>query len=99
MTLTLRGDAARRVELERRRRRTQSAKSSGAQRTRSVVVFAPTKEIAHVLTGAAEAEGLEVVIADDLRSAYDAVVHHEPGVVLAEAVEDYVVSIVAAIVT
>ncbi len=88
MTVTLRGDASRRAALEARRIRTPSAMSSGAHRGMSAVVFAPTEEISRVLIGAAEAEGLDVVVADGLRSAYDAVVHHQPGIVLAQAVAD-----------
>ncbi len=88
MTVTVRGDASRRAELEARRRTLPLATSAGAERSNSVVVFAPTEEIADVLIGAAHAEGLDVVVAGNLRGAYDAVLRDEPGVVLVEAIED-----------
>ncbi len=64
------------------------ATSAHTERSKSVVVFAPTDEIADLLIGAARAEGLDVVVAGDLHAAYDAVLLHEPGIVLTEAVDD-----------
>lgn len=88
MTVTVRGDASRRAELAARQRTLPLATSAQPEHSNSVVVFAPTEEIADVLITAAHAEGLDVVVAEDLRAAYDAVVRDEPGIVLVEAIED-----------
>ena len=88
MTVTVRGDATRRGELDARRRTLPVATSARTERSKSVVVFAPTEEIARVLISAARAEGLEVVVAGDLHAAFEAVLLHEPGIVLTEAVDD-----------
>jgi hypothetical protein len=53
-----------------------------------VVIFAPTAEVAHVLVDAARSEGLDIVVADNLRDAYEAVLRQAPGIVLVEAVDD-----------
>jgi phosphoribosyl 1,2-cyclic phosphodiesterase/DNA-binding response OmpR family regulator len=57
-------------------------------RSSSAVVFARTPEIADLLGAAARAEQLDVVLTSDLREAYEMVVATEPGVVVAEAVDD-----------
>ena len=88
MTVTVRGDAKRRELLAARSRTSLVATSARTAGSNSVVVFAPTAEIRQVLVDAAQGEGLEVAVADDLLAAYDAVLTGEPGVVLAEAIED-----------
>jgi phosphoribosyl 1,2-cyclic phosphodiesterase len=88
MTVALRGDASRRSQLDARRRELPLALATRPDRPASVVVFARTEPIAAVLTGAARDEGLEVVETDDLREAFAAVVREQPGIVLAEAVDD-----------
>ncbi len=88
MTVTVRGDASRGARLVERRRSLAVATSARSKRSNTVVVFAPTADIAEVLIGAAHAEGLDVIVSDDLRAAFDDVRRHSPGIVLAEAVDD-----------
>jgi ribonuclease BN (tRNA processing enzyme)/DNA-binding response OmpR family regulator len=88
MTVTVVGDASRRAGAVDRRRSLPSAISARSNRSNTVVVFAPTDDIAEVLIGAANAEGLEVVASDDLQAAFADVRRHRPGIVLAEAVDD-----------
>ena len=88
MTITVSGDASRRAALAGRRRSLPVATSALSKQSNTVVVFAPTTDIAEVLVGAAHAEGLEVVASHDLRQAFADVDRHRPGIVLAEAVED-----------
>jgi phosphoribosyl 1,2-cyclic phosphodiesterase/DNA-binding response OmpR family regulator len=87
-TITVRGDSARRDRLVARRSASPAATAARGSRSNSVVVCAPTEEVARVLISAGRAEGLDVTVADDLRSAFDAVLAHRPGIVLAEAVDD-----------
>jgi DNA-binding response OmpR family regulator len=54
----------------------------------SVVVVAPTPEIASVLHDAAAAEGFAVELVSDLRVGFERVVSERPSSVLVEAVED-----------
>jgi ribonuclease BN (tRNA processing enzyme)/DNA-binding response OmpR family regulator len=88
MTVTVHADLDRADRLAARPRVVQLATSARAARSSSVVVFAPSDDIRTVLVDAGHAEGLEVVVADDLPSAYDAVIRSKPGIVLIEAVED-----------
>ena len=88
LTVTLAGDADRRAQLVARRKVSALATSTSPQRTESVVIFAPSADVAHVLFDAARSEGLDVIVADDLRGAHDAVQRHSASIVLAEAVED-----------
>lgn len=88
MTVSVRGDAERRERLAARRRTSPMATSAQAVRSKSVVAFAPTDEVCAVVADAAQAEGLEVTVVDDLHSAYHEVLRTRPGIVLAEAVDD-----------
>jgi phosphoribosyl 1,2-cyclic phosphodiesterase len=65
-----------------------SAISAPAVQSRSMVVFAPTPEIAEILTGVGQAEQLDVEVTPDLRAAFRAVSDTRPGIVLVEAVDD-----------
>ena len=88
MSITLRGDESRRAALAAERGAAPMATSARSSGSNSVVVFAPTDEIRRVLTDAAQAEGLTVLVSDDLRATFDSVLQHEPGIVLVEAIED-----------
>jgi GAF domain-containing protein len=62
--------------------------SALALQSRSMVVFAPTPEIAAILSGVGQAEQLDVVVTTDLRAAFRAISDTRPGIVLIEAVDD-----------
>lgn len=65
-----------------------AARSAIAIRSTSVVICAPTDEVAATLTRAAEGEQLEVTSIPGLRDAFDEIRRAEPGLVLVEAVDD-----------
>jgi phosphoribosyl 1,2-cyclic phosphodiesterase len=65
-----------------------SAISAPAVQSRSMVVFAPTPELAAILTAVGEAEQLDVAVTTDLRAAFGVVSETHPGVVFVEAVDD-----------
>jgi phosphoribosyl 1,2-cyclic phosphodiesterase len=88
MTLTVRGDEARRADLATRRRGHPTALAESVRGVDTVVVFAPDPEIFAVIDDAATGEGIRAVVGADLRATFDAVVRHRPGVVLAQAVDD-----------
>ena len=91
MTIELRGVAERRRGLDvsfDARRSTRALEPALAAWSSSAVVFAHTPEVADSLASAARAEQLDVVVTSDLREAYEMVRTTEPGVVLAEAIDD-----------
>jgi phosphoribosyl 1,2-cyclic phosphodiesterase/DNA-binding response OmpR family regulator len=90
MTVELRG-AADRGEPDMSfgaRRSTRALEPALAVRSNSAIVFARTPEVADSLASAARSEELDVVVTSDLREAYEMVRETEPGIVLAEAVDD-----------
>jgi phosphoribosyl 1,2-cyclic phosphodiesterase len=91
MTVELRSDAERRSGPEvsfDARRSTRALEPALAAWSSSAVVFAHTPEVADALASAARAEQLDVVVTSDLREAYEMARTTEPGVVLAEAIDD-----------
>ena len=83
MSIELRSDAGRSD-----RPAQPAATSALAPHSTSVVVFARSPEIAHALGAAAGSEHLDLVITDDLHSAFEAVRSRRPGIVLVEAIDD-----------
>ena len=86
MVIELASDVVRRGPDHRAGQRV--ATSALVPRSTSVLVFARSPEIAEALGESARAEGLDVTVVDDLREAYEAARTGQPGIVLAEAVED-----------
>ncbi len=88
MSIDVRGDADRAPEATPVAGAVGSAMSALALQSRSMVVFAPTPELAAILSGVGQAEQLDVVVTTDLRAAFRAINDTRPGIVLIEAVDD-----------
>jgi CheY-like chemotaxis protein len=54
----------------------------------SAVIFAETPIVAEVISEEARAEGLDVIVEHDLQHAFEAVRREQPGIIVAEAVDD-----------